>query len=262
MRSLLALVLVVLAAAVVSAAPARADVLASSEGAVSATVSFDKSADDLQWKNVRVLVTRGGVPVVDRAMAVRGCAQPYCRPVDVVVRDLDADAEPEVLLAVHTGGAHCCTVSELLTWDGTGYRSRFHDWLDFGFEIDDLDGDGRPELRSADARFRYEFASFAASAFPVQVFQVDGGAYEDVTAGFPALVRADAKRWLRIYRGRRGKRTIEYEGTLAAWVADMELLGKRRTADRELRIALRHRWIDRAYVRALDRFLVATGYRR
>ena len=246
----------------VLAAPAHAEILESSAGGVSATLSFQALPDEVQWRDLRLVVKRGDATVVDRALDVRGCAQPYCRPLEVLVRDLDADGEPEVLVNVFTGGAHCCFVSQLMTWSGGSYRERFHDFLDAGFTVEDLDGDGRPELSSVDARFRYEFASFAGSAFPVQVWQVDGGTFEDVTAGFPQLIRKDAARWLRIYRGRRGKRGYEWQGALAAWAADMELLGKRRTVDREMKVALRRRWVDRAFLRSLDRFLVATGYRR
>ena len=72
----------------------------------------------------------------------------------------------------------------------------------------------------------------------------------------------DAARWLRIWRGRRGKRLMEPDGSLAAWAADMELLGKRRTVNREMQGALRRGWIDRGFLRRLDRFLKSTGYRR
>jgi hypothetical protein len=258
-RLLLALLLVVLA---LPAAAARGEIIEAGDSRVSAAVAFEQGADEVSWRDLTLTVRREGAPVVERALKVRGCEEPYCRPVGVVVRDLDADGEPEVLVDVFTGGAHCCTVTELLTWDGAVYRSRFRDWLDAGYTIRDLNGDGRPELQSVDARFRYEFASFAGSAFPVQVWQVDGGAFADVTAGFPALVRRDAARWLRIYRGRRGKRGREWQGALAAWAADQERLGGRRRVDREMRLALRRKWIDRAYLKALDRFLVATGYRR
>lgn len=244
------------------AAPAQAEIIETSSGAVSAAVSFEAKPDEGQWRDLRLVVRRDGNAVIDKALDVRGCDQPYCRPQGVVVRDLDADGEPEVLVTVFTGGAHCCVVAQLLTWSGGAFRERFHDFLDTGFDVVDLDGDGRPELRSSDARFRYEFASFAGSAFPVQIWQADGGLFEDVTAGFPELIRKDAARWLRIYRGRRGKPTREWQGALAAWAADMELLGKRRTVDREMKVALRNRWADRRFIRELDRFLVTTGYRR
>ena len=64
---------------------------------------------------------------VDRPLRVAGCAVPYCRPVEVNARDFDGDGEPEILTTVYTGGAHCCTITQLLTWDGTAYRQRFHD---------------------------------------------------------------------------------------------------------------------------------------
>ena len=257
-RLLLALLLVL----AVLPATARAEVIEAGDSKVSAAVAFEQGADEHSWRDLALTVRREGTAVLERALDVRGCEAPYCKPAGVAVRDLDADGEAEILVDVFTGGMHCCLVTELLTWDGSAYRSRFHDWLDAGYTIADLDGDGRPELKSVDARFRYEFASFAGSAFPVQVWQVDAGRFEDVTAGFPALVRKDAARWLRIYRGRRGKPHREWQGALAAWAADQERLGGRKRVNREMRLALKHNWVDRRYLKALDRFLVATGYRR
>lgn len=258
MCRLLALTAALLA---VVCAPASAEVIEAGDANVSASLSFETVVEGIEYRDLTLTVRRDGAPVVEKPLSVRGCGRPYCKPVGVAVRDLDADGEPEVLVDVFTGGLHCCYVTQLMTWSDGAYRERFHDWLDFGYELDDLDGDARPEFRSADARFRYEFASFAGSAFPVQIWQVDGGAFVDVTAGHADLIRKDAARWLRIYRGRRGKRGHEWQGVLAAWAADMERLGKRRTVDREMKLAMRRGWVDRRYLRALDRFLVATGYR-
>ena len=242
---------------------ASADEERDANGAVSAVMSYTPGPPDTpEWRDVRVAVTRAGAAAVDEALAVRGCEVPYCRPVGVTVRDLDSDGEPEVLVDVFTGGAHCCTLTQLFTWNGTGYDRRTHGWADAGYTLEDLDRDGRPELRSADARFAYAFASYAGSAMPLQVWQVDGGRFEDVTAGFPDLVRRDAARWLRIWRGRRGKRDMEPNGTLAAWVADMHVLGKAKTAGAQLRVALRRKWVTRGFVRDLNTFLKANGYRR
>ena len=84
-------------------------------------------------------------------------------------------------------------------------------------------------------------------------------------------VQADADRWWAEWRKRRGHRDEEPLGVLSAWVADMERLGKRAKARRELRKALRRGqlkslgtpWTSgRKYLRELDRFLKALGYRQ
>lgn len=263
------LALILLAVAPLAAAPtAHADELKGAGGDVTATVSWTPRGD-FEYRDLRVLVVRAGVTVWDQPLAVRGCTRPYCKPGDVQVADLDADGEPEVLVDVFTGGAHCCDVAQLFTWNGTTYTTTQRNFADTGYGIEDLDGDGRPELASADARFAYAFSSFAASGFPLQVFQVDHGTFVDVTAGFPALLRADAAGHYREWRRRKGRRSAEPLGVLAAWVADMERLGEGAKARKELQTALRRGWLKtikgwpsgRRYVRELDVFLKRLGYR-
>jgi hypothetical protein len=210
------------------------------------------------------------VPAWDKALTVNGCRKPFCKPGDVQVVDLDANGEPEVLVDVFSGGAHCCDLVQLFTFTDGAYKLTQRNFADPGYSIDDVDADGRPELVSADARFAYAFASFAATGMPLQIFQVDGGKFVDVTAGHPALVRKDAAFYYRQWRKAKGKRSMEPLGALAAWVADMEVLGEGDKADAELKTALKRGWLKtlkgwssgRKFVRELDAFLKKTGYRR
>ena len=109
----------------------------------------------------------------DEAVTARDCDEPWCSPGggnerSIHVRDLNGDDEPEVLLDLYTGGAHCCVLTQVFTFDAPGYRKAAeHDWADAGYRIADVDGNGTPEIKSADARFAYAFAAFAFSGFPV-----------------------------------------------------------------------------------------------
>jgi hypothetical protein len=251
------------------AAPAAAEEIRATSGTVTAVVKYVPRGD-FEFRGLRLVVTRQATVVHNRKIRVRGCAAPFCRPGDLNVVDLDGDDEPEILVDVFTGGAHCCVVALLFTWDGTRYTTSQRDFRDAGYSVDDLDGDGRPELVSADARFAYQFASFAGSGFPFQAFQVDGGRFVDVTAGFPDALRADAQGHWREWMKRRGKARREPLGPFSAWVADMERLGETARIEREVARARRNGWLralrpwpsGRRYLVALDRFLTLLGYRQ
>ena len=148
----------------------------------------------------------------------------------VKVADLDGDGEPEILVDVFSGGAHCCLTARLLTFNGTGYTSLDIGYGDVGYVLKDADGDGRPELVGYDPRFSAVFTAFAGSGFPPSVLQVDRGATVDVTRRFPKLIRADAAARLKDLR--KAKRGDDVRGILAAYVADEYLLNKGSTGTR------------------------------
>jgi hypothetical protein len=258
--------------ALVAAAPASATTETASSGPVAAAFSYTK-AGALQWKDLRVQVTRNGVQAFDGVPAAPDCKVPYCVPAgagngsrSLRVVDLDADGEPEILVDLYTGGAHCCSVTELLRWTGTGYAAQTRDWADAGYTLVDAPPGGVPAFISGDVRFAYAFASFADSRFPVQVLTFKGGTWHDVTRARPETLRAESARLAREYRRRRSG---EYAlGVLAAWVADQYRLGRRATADRFVAAELRagrlrgaKAWPrGKAYVKLLRRSLRAWGY--
>jgi hypothetical protein len=240
-----------------------------SAGPVEATLRWTQRGE--RYRSLRLSVVRAGAPAYDAAVRITGCTAPWCRPGGLgsssALRavDLDADGEPEVLVDVFTGGAHCCSATQVLWWTGAAYQAVRHQWGDPGYRLADVDGDGRPELVSADDRFAYRFTAYAGSAMPVQIWHVDHGRFVDVTASYPALVRDDAAHWLRTWR-RLGPSGL---GVLAAWAADEYRLGHGSAVRRELRSALRHGRLrgisgwprNRAYIRDLLGFLKRTGYR-
>ena len=77
------------------------------------------------------------------------------------LRDLDGDREPEVIVDLFTGGAHCCSVSAIYSFaEGSGkYAPLRHNWRDAGYRLQDLRDDGKLELRTRDARFGYRYSS-------------------------------------------------------------------------------------------------------
>jgi hypothetical protein len=241
-------------------------------GDVEAVFSFTPLGEN-QYRDMRLRITRAGQTLVDARARVNGCEEPYCVPggglggKSVRVRDLDADGEPEVVLDLFTGGAHCCVRSRVYWFDGAAYRSLQHDFGDLGYRLRDLGRGTAPEFVSGDPRFAYAFASFASSLFPLQIWNFRDGALVDVTPRFPAQVRADAAHAWRLYRKARRSAGYEPRGAIAAWAADRYRLGLRRATLRKLHALARRRALpgDRpqnqaAFVRRLDRTLRRFGY--
>ncbi|MGI8512801.1 MAG: hypothetical protein ACR2NH_09265 [Solirubrobacteraceae bacterium] len=244
-------------------------------GGVSAAFSYDKSGGDFpQYSNLRLAIVREGVPGFNGPVAGAGDGVGPGAGIgkkSLVARDLDGDGEPEVLVKLFSGGAHCCTISAIYRHVGTGYAPSTHNWADTGFRIRDLGGDARPELLSADARFAFLYSSFAESRFPIRILRYKAGKLTSVTRRFPRLIRRDLRRQKRSFR--RLRKHLNPRGALAAVVADQYLLKHRKAARRSLRGALRRGELGktgdfhtgafgRAYIRSLKRFLTRTGYRR
>jgi hypothetical protein len=198
----------------------------------------------------------------------------------VIVRDVDGDSEPEVVIDLYSGGAHCCTLSRVYRYDAASdaYRSTAHMWGDFPYTFKRLNGDRKLEWVSYDDRFAYQFGSYADSGAPVQIFNDVGGRFQDVTRSFPAAIRVDAARWWKSYLGSRGKTNantgpVSVRGVLAAWAADEYLLGHGRVVLPTLRSAATQGHLTVApleqkvegtpnqYIARLLAFLHKTGYR-
>jgi hypothetical protein len=259
-----------LAGLLVAAPAARAETQTATSGTVAATLTFTPEKGGIGATGVRIAITRAGVLAYDAPVDPRGCKDGTCGPAGdhaVTVTDLDADGEPDVIADVYTGGAHCCTVSRMLRWDGARYVPLDRNWGDVGYRIEDVDGDGRPELVSADDRFAYLYGSYAASVFPVQIFSLHNGRLVDVTRAHPGLVRKDRAENYRLARRARGFARTAY----AAWAADRYLFGERTSTLRTLRrlarsgrlrtdLGANSRRAQRRWVSRLDRDLRRFGY--
>ena len=252
--------------ALLLAAPAGARAVQVEEvvtsGAVTATLSYDKRKDGT-YGGFRVQVARAGQTLVDQALP-EGCEECFAYPANagageksIVVRDLDDNAEPEVIVSLFTGGAHCCVISSLYGYraDAGKYKRVRRNWRDSGFRLRDIGRDGTVEFDSRDANLAYAFASYAESFLPVQIFRYRKGALVDLTARFPGLVRKDAKRALRLYRRYRDDDDVNPRGFLAGWVANKYRLGQSRRANRAVRRAEGPR-----FARRLRRVLRRLGY--
>jgi hypothetical protein len=248
-----------------------------SSGAVQATLTW--KAAEYGAKDPRLLVVRAGATLFDGSPVASSdsCREGGCsyapsgkRGGPLQVRDLNGDGEPEVLVDAYSGGAHCCALTEILGFTGSAYSTLEAFWGNTGYDLTDLDSDGRPEFVSADDAFAGAFTSYAASFFPPLVLDYDAaakGGFRDVTRGFPSLARKNMRDALHTLRQAR-RRHYETLGIVAAYVADLYLLGRGREARPYLRRARRRgdlRTIAGPAARSFDRRLLAflreQGYR-
>jgi hypothetical protein len=245
-------------------------------GQVAARVTYDESHGE--FTHLRLTIFRGPPALLD--YEVPGPCSGPCpalpggggRRRSVEVRELNGDSEPEVILDVNTGGAHCCDWAYVYGYvpAQNRYALTERDFGNQGYRLVRLGG-GRPVgFLGFDDRFAYAFTDYADSEFPPQIFRFAGGSFVDETRSHPSTIRADARRLLREYRRQRGRRDVR--GILAAYAADQSLLGRGPAGLRTIRRALRRRDVrrlefsgwprGRSYVRALRKSLRAWGYIR
>ncbi len=180
--------------------------------------------------------------------------------------DLDGDGEPEVVLDLYWGGAHCCWYTQIYRYDAaTGnYVPLVHVWGNVAYVLADLDHDGRQELVSRDDRFSYAFASFADSRWPVRILAYRQGKLTVVTTSYPSEIKRDsASLWHEAMA--RGRRKASNQGIMAAWAADQCMLKRCAIAFRSIAALSKtgrvHGDLEpAAYQRRLRAFLKRTQY--
>ncbi|MBD1823258.1 hypothetical protein H6F51_12290 [Cyanobacteria bacterium FACHB-DQ100] len=229
--------------------PVRAEVLTKTvqQGEVKAELSYEQTSTDgfPQVKNVRLKIQRSGQTVFDQAPKISEYDRPMVsfgmneRDRGFVVRDLNGDKDPEVIADMYTGGAHCCEYSLIYQYDSAQkqYVESQAYWGNLGYQLRDLDRDGKTEFYSADDRFAYAFTSYAASAFPVQIWRFDNGKMIDVTRQYPKLIYSDAYKLWQGYQQVRTEKDAEVKGILAAYLADKYLLGQQEDGWNRVRAA-------------------------
>jgi hypothetical protein len=250
------------------------------EGVVSALLGYQEGVGgNLPYFDLRLQITRAGESFYEQQVSSRYCLE-SCVPEPIgagptktsplAVVDLEGNGEPAVVLELSTGGAHCCTIVQVFSFDpGTmTYGPLERDFGDPGAVITDLAGDRHLEFESADDRFAYEFAPYAYSGLPLRVWSFLEGRFIDVTKQFPTAIEADAKPQFRSFLANR--RQGYGLGLIAAWAADEELLGHQALIRATLAREVRHGRLrshehyapsGRAFVIKLMRFLAHNGYR-
>ncbi len=250
------------------------------QGTVRAVLRYREGlGGPLPYFDLSFSITRSGTVFYEEPVSSHFCPS-GCEPqtIDdtppkgdaVAVTALEGNEQPNVVLGLTTGGAHCCTVVQVFSYDpGTmTYPVTEHDFGDPGALLRTLPGDPRPVFESGDDRFAYEFAPYAESAFPLEVWSFQERHFLDVTRSFPKQIAAQAASLFKGFLVSR--RHGEGLGVIAAWAADEYELGHGSTVTSvlareqhhgELRSRERYGPSGAAFVKALERFLKRTGYR-
>jgi hypothetical protein len=174
---------------------------------------------------------------------------------------------PAVLLGLDAGGAHCCLAVRAIPLGPTAAGAPVD--IDLGNPGAAVEAyDGRAVIVTADNRFAYAFASYAASGMPVMVYEVGGGKFVDTTLRYPDLITQDATTWWNAFND--PQNAGNGLGLLAPWVADQCELGQSThawatVAQLNAQGKLTEPTGDTgpsgaAYVTALHAFLVKYGY--
>jgi hypothetical protein len=135
-----------------------------------------------------------------------------------------ANNTPEVFFEAYTGGAHCCTELRVLSRSasGTWKTLQLGAYNGGGGLVDDMDGDGRYEIASADEAFLYAFGCYACSAAPLKITAIEAGAARDAT--FEPRFQEKQREYLAQLED--GLELSEAEnGFLAGWVAQKIIVG-------------------------------------
>jgi hypothetical protein len=252
-------------AALVAAGPASAKVKArtktetASLGPVKATFFYRKNGD-INYSDLTLSIERNGALLLRTTKPFKDFwPGGFFNQPSMQVVDFEGDGEPEVLLNLYSGGAHCCTFAYIYRYQAStnSYKATIRDFADTGFNLRNLDKTGPPEFQSVDPAFSGAFTSFAESRFPVQILRFANGKFTDVTASFPALVRRDLAAQKRAFKRYR-KHRYNARGALAAVAADQYRLNAKVAGDATL--ARGKKLYGARYVRDVRKLLKRGGY--
>jgi hypothetical protein len=203
---------------------------------VSATLSWSEPAPggDPAVVDPHLTISRNGVQVIDRDLGTLcqlcyGLAEPRKA---LRVRNINRNPEPEVLVDLYSGGAHCCWSTAIFSRKGKRYGVRVGQWGNSGYRLRDLDPDAPAARRglefvTVDDRFAYRFTAYAFSLRPPRVFQLsESGRLVDRTHRFLGLIRGSLREMDKLIIELEAEPGSDLRGAVATRVADMYLLGR------------------------------------
>jgi hypothetical protein len=268
------IVVFVLATSFAAAPAALARTQTAHSGNVSATFTFNGKFPNFTGE--RIAIAQAGQVLYDQPVVSKEC-QSDCAPgstgkqSSVHVVDLEHDGQPDVVLDLFSGGAHCCSIEEIFSFDpGTmTYVETERNFGDPGERIADLGHNGRHEFLTADDSFAFEFTDFASSGLPIQILTFSNRRFANVTRSYPKLIAKDAAVWLRAFKSMAKEHFQDSVGVIAAWAADEDLLGHSKQVSRYLALQVKAGHLKapqgpggKRFVANLQRFLRKHGYLR
>ena len=193
-------------------------------------VTASRTATKDGWK-IKFVGKSKGKLVFSLSDAFKNPAE-YASSVKLV--KLFPDSEyPQILFDAYTGGAHCCTMTEILLASKSGNWQ----FADFGYrdgdelKFEDTTGAGNYVVIGVDESFNYTFDCYACSRPPIKIEEFKNGQLNDVTRE-PRLRDRLKYELQRIESD--PSTNWNSNGFLAGWVALKSLLGEQNDAFRRL----------------------------
>ncbi len=144
----------------------------------------------------------------------------------ILLKDLDGNNIPEVIISTNSGGAHCCTNFVIYTWQKNQFiETEKSDLNSGGGEFKDLNGDGKIEFLTGDNAFLYLFSSYAGSFPPSLILSFNNGEFKNVTRQYSQELKSTAWQMYQAFLESK-KEGYEVNGILAGYVAEKILLGE------------------------------------
>jgi hypothetical protein len=174
--------------------------------------------------------------------------------------DFNGDKTFELLVTSFSGGAHCCETLRVWALESSPRQIlEYESGNASGFELRDLNGDGRMELVVGDDSFAYfDDLCYACSPsqLPFVACATDSG-FEDCTKRFPDLLRSSMARYVdRLRASGAGTDVKEIEGAALGVLAMSVLLGEEDAGIEIIRKAVANgdvmTWIGRARPQVRD----------
>jgi len=226
-----------LAAAVFGAlllvAPAASATVTQTAHSGNVKASYSYGGKYPKYTHQTLTIDRSGQVVYKQAVTDSQCGA-YCAPLSIGAKhpsvriiDIEHTGQPDVILSLWTGGANCCVVDQIFSYDpgAMTYSKTTRDFGSDGTAIDDLSHNGRYEFVTDNYAFKYEFTDGAASGLPLEILTFSAGKFTNVTRNYPALIATDAARFLRYFKQEIKSSPIDSVGLIAAWAADEDELG-------------------------------------
>jgi hypothetical protein len=103
--------------------------------------------------------------------------------------NLSGGEEKDIIIETYTGGAHCCTMLYIGKLKDRSFNITDTIYLgNSGFEVKDIDGDGKYEIECVWDGFAYAFTAYAFSRFPLVIYGYRDGKLSAVTGEYRQLV--------------------------------------------------------------------------
>jgi hypothetical protein len=152
--------------------------------------------------------------------------------VDPIVRDIDGDGEPELVLDLSELGTNCCALSEVFWYSRTSgaFRRSYHEWglyRDMPTMMSERDSNRTLFItRNEDLSGRFAGGCCSAPA-PIRIDTIIRGGFVDVTRQYPRMIRDDAWGfWWALRQAPRHLRGDMQRVFLVDYLADKQMLGE------------------------------------